>query len=81
LGIAGSGAGSADGVRGCELTIATAIFVTIVADGIVLKFARGRVAACIGPAAICASAITLLISFYNAVAAGLAAEESDTPVI
>jgi hypothetical protein len=81
FGVASSGAGAANRVCGRELAIFTAVFVRVVAHSVILELASCRVTACICSAAVFASAVTFFITFYNTVAAGLATEESDTPIV
>jgi hypothetical protein len=63
------------------LAVFTAVFVGIVAHGVVFELAGCRVTACICSTSIFTSAITFFITFHNAVATGLTAEKSDTPIV
>jgi hypothetical protein len=63
------------------LTVAAAVFVGVVADGVVDELAGVGVAASVVVAAGFATTIALFVPFYDTVAAGLAGEESDVPVV
>jgi hypothetical protein len=63
------------------LTVATTVFVGVVADGVVDKLAGIGAAASVVVAAGLATAVALFVPFYDTVAAGLAGEESDVPVV
>jgi hypothetical protein len=72
LGIALAAGGATDRVGACELAVSAAVFVGVVADGVVLEFAGLRVAALVVAAGGIATAVALFVAFYDSVSAGLA---------
>jgi len=81
LRVALSRALAADGVGRGELAVSAAIFIRIIADGIILKFTSRWIAASIVAAACCPTAIALLVSLNNPIAASLTRKESHTSVV
>ena len=64
-----AGAGTAHGPVRRELAATTAALIGIVADGVLLEFAGLRVAALVVPATVRTTAVTVLSSFDDSVAA------------
>lgn len=81
LGIALSGAGSADDARGGELAIAAAVFVGVVANGGVLEFAGRRFTARIVAAGGSTTTVTVFTFLDYAVPTLLACDSGDAFVI
>jgi len=81
LGIAIANRVAAHGIGRGKLAVAAAIFVGVIADGVVDEFAGCGVAACVVFAACGATAVTLLVALDNAVAAGLTGEKGDVSVV
>lgn len=81
LGIASALAGAADGRVGGELALAAAVFVGVVADGVVLEAAGGGVAAGVVATLGLAAAVAVLALFDDAVAADGLADGGDAAVV
>lgn len=81
LGIALANASAADGVGRGKLAVSAAVLVGIIADGVVLESTSVGVTARILATASRTTAIALLVTFYDAVSAGLASDGSNVPVV
>lgn len=81
LRIARADAGTAHGLWRSELAVLAAVLVGVVADGAFFEFAGSGVATLVVAAALGPAAIALLVTFYDAVAAGLALDGDDVAVV
>lgn len=73
--------GSADSVSSSEMTAPTAIVIRVVADRIILEFARGRITTLVVAAACCTTTITVLTVFNNTITALMTCYGCDFGVI